>query len=291
MAAPSGNSYVSFRLRRIPVSQEPMSLNRQLIAGPLLLIVGMLSARQPAPAARAWTMLEQGVADKSEDTRQRAVEALGLLIKDNRARTLAEGRLHDDSPPVRAAGATSLGQIGLKAASPALTAALHDKEAGVVFASASALLVLGDQTAYRVYYAVLTGERKTGEPLLESQLKMLKDPQALARVGFEQGIGFIPFGGIGLTVFKSFHADSVSPVRAAAAQRLARDPDPASGRALVKAASDEKWLVRASAVSALAVRGDPSLESAVVPRLDDENETVRFTAAAAIVRLESGATR
>jgi HEAT repeat protein len=151
--------------------------------------------------------------------------------------------------------------------------------------------VLGDQTAYRVYYAVLTGERKTGEPLLESQLKMLKDPQALARVGFEQGIGFIPFGGIGLTVFKSFHADSVSPVRAAAAQRLARDPDPASGRALVKAASDEKWLVRASAVSALAVRGDPSLESAVVPRLDDENETVRFTAAAAIVRLESGATR
>ena len=157
-----------------------------------------------------------------------------------------------------------------------------------MFASASSLLRLGDATAYRVYYAVLTGERKTGEPLLESQLKMLKDPEALARIGFEQGIGFIPFGGIGLTVFKSFRADNVSPVRAAAAQRLAKDPDPASGRALATATADEKWLVRASAVSAIAARGDRTLVSAVVPRLDDENETVRFNAAAAIVRLESG---
>jgi hypothetical protein len=27
---------------------------------------------------------------------------------------------------------------------------------------------------------------------------MLTDPDALARIGFEQGIGFIPFGGIGV---------------------------------------------------------------------------------------------
>jgi HEAT repeat protein len=168
---------------------------------------------------------------------------------------------------------------------------VHDKEAGVVFACASSLLQLGDPSAYRVYYAVLTGERKTGEPLLESQLKMLKDPEALARIGFEQGIGFIPFGGIGLTVFKSFRADNISPVRAAAAQRLVGDPDPASGRALAKAASDEKWLVRSSAVSAIAARGDRSLEDAVIARLDDENETVRFNAAAAIVRLENGSAR
>ena len=98
---------------------------------------------------------------------------------------------------MRAAAATALGQIGLKTATPALTSALHDTEAGVVFACASSLLRLGDATAYRVYYAVLTGERKTGEPLLESQLKMLKDPEALARIGFEQGIGFIPLAGLG----------------------------------------------------------------------------------------------
>jgi hypothetical protein len=160
-------------------------------------------------------MLDEGVASASEETRARAVESLGLLVKNDRARKLAESALKDQDPSVRAAAATALGQIGLKAATAALTSALHDTEAGVVFASASSLLQLGDATAYRVYYAVLTGERKTGEPLLESQLKMLKDPEALARIGFEQGIGFIPFGGIGLTVFKSFRADNVSPVRAA----------------------------------------------------------------------------
>ena len=256
-----------------------------------LLSVGPGASPAPTHTARAWTMLDEGVASASEETRARAVESLGLLVKNDRARKLAESALKDKDPSVRAAAATALGQIGLKAATAALTSALHDTEAGVVFASASSLLQLGDATAYRVYYAVLTGERKTGEPLLESQLKMLKDPEALARIGFEQGIGFIPFGGIGLTVFKSFRADNVSPVRAAAAQRLAKDPDPASGRALATATTDEKWLVRASAVSAVAARGDRALVSAVVPRLDDENETVRFNAAAAIVRLESGPPR
>jgi HEAT repeat protein len=176
-------------------------------------------------------------------------------------------------------------------AAPALQRAVQDPDAEVVFASASALLKLGDPAGYRVYYAVLTGQRKTGEPLVESQLKMLKDPEALARIGLEQGIGFVPFGGIGLQSVKSLRQDNVSPVRAAAAQRLAGDPDPASGQALVAAAADDKWLVRASAVSAIAARGDRALEPALVSRLDDENETVRFNAAAAILRLESAAIR
>ena len=262
-----------------------------LLTALCLLSVGTDASPAPAHSARAWTILEQGAASGSDDTRARAVESLGLLVKNDRARKLAQSKLKDQDPAVRAAAATALGQIGLKAAAPALNSAVHDKEAGVVFACASSLLQLGDPSAYRVYYAVLTGERKTGEPLLESQLKMLKDPEALARIGFEQGIGFIPFGGIGLTVFKSFRADNISPVRAAAAQRLVGDPDPASGRALAKAASDEKWLVRSSAVSAIAARGDRSLEDAVIARLDDENETVRFNAAAAIVRLENGSAR
>jgi HEAT repeat protein len=242
-------------------------------------------------AERAWAILGQGVAHANRDTRATAVAALGLLVKDDRARTLAESRLGDGESAVRAAAATALGQIDLKTAGPALTRAVQDPQAEVVFAAAAALLRLGDAAAYRVYYAVLTGERKTGEPLLESQLKLLKDPNALAQIGFEQGIGFIPFGGIGLQVFKSFRQDNVSPVRAAAAQRLAADPDPASGRALVRATTDEKWIVRASAVSAIATRGDRSLASALVPRLEDENETVRFNAAAAVVRLETANAR
>lgn len=215
------------------------ALTRYAAVGGLFLLSGSIISGAPAAAPRAWAMLEQGVGSSEKDSRARAVESMGLLVKNDRARKLAEARLKDDEPEVRAAAATTLGQIGLKASVPALTAAAHDQEAEVVFASAASLLKLGEPAAYRVYYAVLTGEKKTGEPLLESQLKMLKDPEALARIGFEQGIGFIPFGGMGLAVFKAFRADKVSPVRAAAAQRLVTDPDPASGRALAKAASDE----------------------------------------------------
>jgi HEAT repeat protein len=213
------------------------------------------------------------------------------VAKNDRARQLAESKLRDDEPAVRAAAATTLGQVGIVDAAPALQRAVQDPDAQVVFAAASALLKLGDPAGYRVYYAVLTGQLKTGEPLVESQLKMLKDPNALARIGFEQGIGFVPFGGIGLQTVKSFKQDNVSPVRAAAAQRLAGDRDAASGQALATAAADDKWLVRAAAVSAIALRGDRALEPALIAGLEDENETVRFNAAAAIVRLESTAAR
>ena len=236
-------------------------------------------------AERAWTILDQGVADPNASAREQAVHALGLLVKDERARRLAESSLADPSPDVRAAAATSLGQIGLGASIPKLQEAVKDLESEVVFSATSALFILGDPSAYQIYYAVLTGQRKSGDALLESQLEMLKDPEALARIGFEAGVGFVPFGGAGYKMIKAFTQDKVSPVRAAAAQKLATDPDPKSGEALAKAASDEKWLVRASAVSAIAQRGDPKLLSALLPLLGDDEATVRFTAAAAVVRL------
>lgn len=243
------------------------------------------SVRAQSPSERGLGILEQGLADAKEETRERATLALGLLVGDERAKELAEAALSDPSPAVRAAAATTLGQIGLPASIPRLHEALKDKETEVVFSAAGALHLLGDPMANNVYYAVLTGQRKTGEPLLESQLQMLKDPQALAKIGFEAGMGFIPFGGVGTKVFKTVTQDKVSPVRAAAAQRLANDPDPRSARALADAASDKEWLVRASAVSAIAKRGDPELLSAIIPLLADEQDTVRFNAAAAVVKL------
>jgi HEAT repeat protein len=115
-----------------------------------------------------------------------------------------------------------------------------------------------------VYYAVLTGERKTGESLIDEEKKMLNDPKKLATFGFEEGIGFVPFGGLGYGVFKTLTKDDVSPVRAAAAVALAYDPDPKSGEALVKAASDKSWIVRAAALDAIAQRNDPQLIAAPV---------------------------
>src|SRR6185369_16561676 len=123
------------------------------------------------------------------------------------------------------------------------------------------------------------------ERLVESQLKLLKDPKALAKIGFEQGISFIPFGGVAMTAFKTLTKDDTSPIRAAAAQQLAHDPDPKSAKALVGALSDKKWLVRGAAADAIGLRNDPSLMNSLVPLFADDEETVRFTAAGAFLRL------
>src|SRR5260370_555192 len=77
--------------------------------------------------------------------------------------------------------------------------------------------------------------------------------------GFEGGIGFIPFAGIGWGAIKAIRKDDSSPVRAAAAKVLAKDPDPAATKALADAVGDKSWLVRAAALEALAKRGDPSV--------------------------------
>src|SRR5205085_10810162 len=91
-----------------------------------------------------------------------------------------------------------------------------DSEAEVVFGAAAALHALGDPRAYEFYYAVLTGQRKTGTSLIDSQLKMLQDKKALAKMGVEAGLGFVPFGTLGYTLVKRGTQDDTSPVRAAA---------------------------------------------------------------------------
>jgi HEAT repeat protein len=237
------------------------------------------------PVDRSWSTLEAGAADKSADTRSKAIRSLGLITNNKKAQEMAEKALADEKPEVRAAAADALGQMGAKSSAPKLLDALKSKDSDVVFASANALYMLGDRRAYEVYYAVLVGERKSGDSLMDSQMKMLKDKKALARMGFEQGIGFIPFAGIGYSMFKTVTKDDTSPVRAAAALKLARDSDPKTSEALVQTAADSKWLVRVAVVDAIAKRGDPALMNAVWPRLDDENETVRFIAAATILRL------
>ncbi len=235
---------------------------------------------------KAWSTLDAGLGDKSATVRTKAVRSLGSIRNDSRSQAGAVKALSDSDPSVRAAGATALGKMSAKSAIPTLQNLLtNDTESEVVFATASALRDLGDPKAFNVYYAVLTGERKTGESLKDAQLKMLKDPKALARVGLDAGVGFVPFGSLATGAFKTLTKDDVSPVRAAAAAQIARDPDPRSGKALVDALADKKWLVRAAAADALGQRDDPALASSLEPLFADSEETVRFTAAAAFVRL------
>jgi len=251
---------------------------------PLIVCAGLLQGQ--GPVEKAWSLLTNGASDKSWETRTRAFQALALMEDNAKARGMAEKAIAgDDRSEVRAAAALALGEMGAKESKPRLMEAVKDNDTEVVFAATNALFQLGDPAAFQVYFAVLTGEKKSGEGLVDSQMKMLKDPKALTNMGLEAGIGFIPFGGISYKVFKMATADAVSPVRALAAARLAGDRDPKTTTALVTASKDSKWLVRAAAVGAIARRNDPGLMSVIEPLMEDENLTVRFNTAAAIVRL------
>jgi len=162
---------------------------------------------------------------------------------------------------------------------------LDDNDPSVALAAAHSLDMMHDESAYEVYYEVLTGQRKAGRGLIAAQTSVLKNPKKMAQLGFEEGIGFIPFAGIGWETIKVIRKDDSSPVRAAAAKVLAKDPDPAATKALADAAGDKSWVVRAAALEALAKRGDPSVLDTVQLYLTDEKDAVKFTAAAAILRL------
>ena len=241
--------------------------------------------QQLPPKEQAWKLLETGVkADKAAD-RSIAVRVLGLLPENTKALELAQAALYDSHAEVRASAAAALGEIGSPASIPLLKKWMDDDDPSVALAAAHALVLLKDDSGYQVFYEVLTGERKTGKGLIASGTSRISDPKKLAQLGFEEGIGFIPFAGIGWAAIKALTKDDTSPVRAAAAKVLAHDPDPDTTKTLTDAAGDKNWLVRAASLEALAKRGDSSVLKAVDLYLDDDKAEVKYTAAAAVLHL------
>jgi HEAT repeat protein len=247
----------------------------------------LTTATSPSPLRqRAWNELRDGLADKSFEKRVKAVHALGLLTNDAEAEKAAREALKDEKGEVRAAAAAALGSMHAVHAVTDLEAALDDEEPGVVLAAANSLLQLKNtSSAYRVYYSVLTGDRPTDKGFVKENLKILQDRKKLIQMGVEQGIGFIPFAGFGYDAYKTVAKSDGSPVRAAAAKKLAHDPSPTTSRALLHATHDKNWMVRAAALEAISERGDKSLADKLFLSLDDEKDDVRFMAAACIAHL------
>jgi hypothetical protein len=234
------------------------------------------------PVQTAWGILQNAAADKNADKRASAARALGLITRDPKAATMAEKALEDEKTDVRAAAATALGEMDAKGSISTLRKSLSDKEPKVILAAARSLVQLKDDApAYGVFYAVLTGQQKTGQGLVASQLQGLQNPKNLA----ELGVGFVPFGGVGLFAFNAFTKDDVSPVRAAAANALAKDPDPRTTTALVQAVSDKSWVVRMGALQAIAKRADPKLLPNIQSAMSDNKDVVSYTASAAVITL------
>ena len=243
----------------------------------------------PTPAERAWWILQDGLTNKRAEKRANAVHALRLLPNNPRAQEMAEKALTDQNSKVRAAAARALGPMKAGSSVPKLKAVLNDKEPAVVLAAARSLFLLGDRNeAYEIDYEVLTGERKSADGFVESQLDELKDTKTVAMMGVETGVGFVPFGGEAYEVFQRIRKDHDSPVRVAAAKELAEDHDAKIDAALARACSDKKWSVRAAAVYSIAKRGDPALLNVITPALDDKSDTVRYEASAAVLRLSGG---
>ena len=234
----------------------------------------------------AWTVLNTELEENNTDLRARATRVLGELEGDPKAEKAALNALQNDKQAsVRAAGAQALGEMGAKDATTQLHDAFQDQDPSVIIAAAHSLIQLGDNRGYNVYYAILTGSQKTGTSLTEQQKKLLSDPKKMAALGGEVAVGFVPFGGLALSGYKVLTRDDTSPVLAAAALMLAKDPDPKSGNALADASANKsKWLVRAAAFDALAKRGDPVYLDAAEAGLNDDQAQVRISAAAAVIR-------
>ena len=255
--------------------------------------------KNPAPAlklpplpVRAWNVLHEGLADNSYLKRAKAVHALGLLKDNAEGEAAARAALKDEKADVRVAAAGALGSMHAIHSRAELQAALDDDDPSVVLAAANSLLLLQDTgSAYDIYYGVLTGSTRANKGFIkqqiDDQLKILHDRKKLAQLGIEQGIGFIPFAGFGFgyDAVKQVMKSDASPVRAAAAKKLAHDPSATTARALLTATHDKNWMVRAAALEAISERGDKALTDKLFLSLDDEREEVRFTAAACIAHL------
>jgi HEAT repeats len=237
------------------------------------------------PRTVAWETLGAGCGGNRVGERVSATRALGLLRNNAAARKLAERALTDPKPEVRSAAAQALGQMNARKSIPQLRKALDDEDPSVALAAAHSLYQMHDRSSYEVYYEVLTRRRKSNKGLVAAQLDALRDPKKMAELGFEEGIGFVPFAGIGWSAYKEIHKDDSSPMRAASARMLADDPDPATTKILEEEAGDKSWLVRAAALEALARRGDPSALDTVESYIEDDKDVVRYTAAAATLRL------
>jgi len=147
---------------------------------------------------QAWNMLVQGAHGSNMDKRANAIQALGLDSGDPAAVQLAEDALGDKEAYVRAAAAKALGALGSPQSIPKLQSLVTDKDISVALAVGHALVQLKSNSGYDVYYSLLVGVRKGNTSPITEEMNQMKTPSRAVRFAFDQGIGFLPYGGYGM---------------------------------------------------------------------------------------------
>jgi HEAT repeat protein len=247
----------------------------------LICILSLAALGAPDFGSEAWTILKAGASDESAGKRQQAVSALGIVTGSQRAAELAEHALQDSQAPVRRAAVIALGGMGSRSSVPKIKAILPSSNAETVVAIAAVLKQFNDPEGYGIYYEILTGRRKSGGGILSG----LEDKKTLEKMGIDEAIGFIPFGGVGLGAYEYFKHIGTSGVNAAAAAALASDPDPAARAALIHASFGGKEIVQLAALQALARRGDRSVVKDIEPAMYSGTPLISYTAAAVVAHL------
>jgi HEAT repeat protein len=239
-------------------------------------------------SSQGWNLLTSGLEKKSAGERLAAVKALEFIPDDPHAVEVAEKALKDNNSSVRAAAATALGQMRASEADASLKQALSDNNLSVVMAAAHALCLMNDPACYDAYYEIYTGERKNDSGMIAQEMKVLHDPKQLAQIGFNEGIGFIPYSGIPSEAWQTIMKDRKSGAAAKAAliSALATDPDARTNKVLLATSQNRNWVLRVAALEGIAKRGDVSLLAGIAPRLSDSKREVRFAAAAAVIHLD-----
>lgn len=239
----------------------------------------------------AFATLETALNGSNFDHKLQALAAIGTIPgNDERAVKMAVEALHSKDAQIRAAAADALGEMKATSAAPELKAAFNDT-GEVAFAAAKALVNMGDPAGREVLVAVIAGDRKDEPGMVTNAVrearKKMRHPEGLLLMGGQEATGAM-FGpaSMGIVAVKdAFKLRGVSG-RAAAAQALAKDPEPYAVTLLEWALSDRNWEVRASAAKALGERGNqgsiPQLETATA----DSRDAVRTLAAASIIRIE-----
>ena len=254
--------------------------------------VGPLEPEPTAPElARADKILSDGLKEKNPDVRKEVVGALSLAGAREPYLSQIHGALEDKDLFVRLAAVASLVDLEKKHAAPGLIKALYDESPEVSYAAAKALWALGDPTGRAALVSVISGDSKTNSGPINAKkremLRLLKTPRTLMIFAVQQGVGFVPFPGVGegLSSMILLSQDQGASGRSESILLVAHDPSPEVKQALREALKDKDHAVRASAVHSVAVRDDPSFVNDLVPLLDDSKEAVRFRAAAAYIRL------
>lgn len=154
-------------------------------------------------------------------------------------------------------------------------------------AAAHALRLLNDPACYEVYYAMLTGQRKNDSGMVAQELKVVRDPKQVAEMGFNEGIGNVPFVSIGWDAVQSIMKDrrDGAAAKAALISALATDPNVRTNEVLLGASHNKNWVLRVASLEAIAKRGDPALLPKIGRALDDSRHEVKYAAAATIIRL------